>query len=53
MKELSERAQNPGVQRNGGKLMDSALEGKDLPPGRISLSAGNSGMRRILRTDLP
>ena len=53
MKELSERARNPQAQRNGERLMDSALEGRDLPPGRISLSVGNSTMRRILRMDSP
>ena len=50
---LSEHPKNLGMQRNGEKLMDSAQEGKDLPPGWISSSAGNSGMRRILRMDSP
>ena len=52
MKELSKRAQNPRVQRNVERLMDSVLEGRDSPPRQISLLAGNFGMRRILETDL-
>ena len=53
MKGLSEHDQNPRMERNGERLMDSASEERGLPPKQISLSVGNSGMRRILKTDLP
>ena len=53
MKGLSERDWNPGMQRNGERPMDSALEERGLHPEWISLLAENSGMPRVLKTDLP
>ena len=53
MKGLSEHSRNLGMQRNGEKLTDSASEEKGLPLERINLLVENSGMRQILKTDLP